>query len=85
MTKITAGLTRLVFVDIKKIAQELYALINYGEMRKKIGAVSEKNCIKLNELIYTGSVAIRRRGKTIRIRTPMCRALRKLNQLDGLF
>lgn len=72
-------------VDIKKIAQELYALINYGELRKKIGSVSEKNCMKLNELIYTGSLAVRRRGKTIRIRTPMCRALRKLNRLRGLY
>ncbi|GLV35215.1 cramped [Carabus blaptoides fortunei] len=68
--------------DIKKIAQELYALINYGELRKKAGSVSEKTCMKLNELIYRGTVAIRVKGKTIRIKTPMCRALRKLNQLD---
>ncbi|KAF5300007.1 hypothetical protein FQR65_LT09263 [Abscondita terminalis] len=68
--------------DIKKLAQELYGLINYGELRKKIGSVSEKTCMKLNELIYRGSVPIRFKGKTIRIKTPMCRALRKLNQLD---
>lgn len=76
-----AGLNLL--LDIKKIAQELYALINYGELRKKAGSVSEKTCMKLNELIYRGTVAIRVKGKTIRIKTPMCRALRKLNQLDG--
>ncbi|KAK4887661.1 hypothetical protein RN001_003932 [Aquatica leii] len=68
--------------DIKKLAQELYGLINYGELRKKIGSVSEKTCMKLNELIYRGSVSIRFKGKTIRVKTPMCRALRKLNQLD---
>lgn len=71
--------------DVKKIPQELYGLINYGELRKKITFISEKTCVKLNELIYRGSVAIRVKGKTIRIRTPMCRALRKLNQLDGMF
>lgn len=39
--------------------------------------------MKLNELIYRGTVQIRVKGKTIRIKTPMCRALRKLNELDG--
>lgn len=73
------------FKDIKKIAQELYSLINYGELRKKLGFVTEKTCVRLNELIYRGYVNIRVKGKTIRIRTPMCRALRKLNQLDGNF
>lgn len=68
--------------DIKKLAQELYALINYGELRKKLGSVSEKTCMKLNELIYRGTVCVRFKGKTIRVKTPMCRALRKLNQLD---
>ncbi|KAF2896063.1 hypothetical protein ILUMI_10107 [Ignelater luminosus] len=71
--------------DVKKLAQELYGLINYGELRKKIGSVSEKTCMKLNELIYRGAVAIRTKGKTVRIKTPMCRALRKLNQLDGTY
>ncbi|XP_022914543.1 protein cramped [Onthophagus taurus] len=68
--------------EVKKVAQELYGLINYGELRKKLLFVSEKACMKLNELIYRGSVAIRTRGKTIRVRTPICRALRILNQLD---
>ncbi|XP_018573736.1 protein cramped [Anoplophora glabripennis] len=67
---------------IKKIAQELYSLINYGELRKKIGSVSEKCLLKLNELIYKGSTMLRIKGKTVRVKTPMCRALRKLNQLD---
>lgn len=69
--------------EIKKVTQELYGLINYGELRKKIGFVSEKTCVKLNELIYRGSVSIRSKGKTIKVRTPMSKALRKLNQLDG--
>lgn len=68
--------------DIKKPTQELYALVNYGELRKKVGSVSEKVCMKLNELICRGSLQLRVRGKTIRVKTPMCRALRRLNELD---
>ncbi|CAH0560200.1 unnamed protein product [Brassicogethes aeneus] len=70
---------------IKKVVQELYGLINYGELRKRIGSVSGKTCMKLNELIYSGSIVHRIKGKNIRIKTPMCRALRRLNQLDERF
>ncbi|CAH1111673.1 unnamed protein product [Psylliodes chrysocephalus] len=73
----------LKFADgIKKPTQELYALINYGELRKKIGSVNEKYLVKLNKLIYKGSIVLSIKGKKIRIKTPFCRALRKLNQLD---
>ncbi|XP_017783762.1 PREDICTED: protein cramped [Nicrophorus vespilloides] len=68
--------------DVKKLAQELYCLINFGELRKKLTLISEKTSIRLNELIYRGSLNMRVKGKTIRIRTPMCKALRRLNQLD---
>lgn len=70
-------------VDVKKPAQELYALINYGEMRRKLAFVSEKNCMKIKDLVYKGHVTVRSKGKNIRIKTPPCKALRKLNQLDG--
>ncbi|XP_049765730.1 protein cramped isoform X3 [Schistocerca cancellata] len=69
---------------IQKVTQELYALINYGEMRKKLSCITEKTSVKLNELISKGHTLIRLRGKTIRIRTPLCRALRRLNHLDEL-
>ncbi|XP_076273272.1 cramped chromatin regulator isoform X2 [Rhynchophorus ferrugineus] len=67
---------------VKKVVQELYGIINYGELHKKLGSVSEKACMKLNELIYRGATVIRSKGKTIRIKTPMCKALIKMNQLD---
>ncbi|CAG9860969.1 unnamed protein product [Phyllotreta striolata] len=73
----------LKFADvIKKPTQELYALINYGELRKKVGSVHEKYLLKLNRLIYKGSIVLSLKGKKIRLKTPFCRALRKLNQLD---
>lgn len=71
-------------VELQKVTQELYALINYGELRKRMGrSVLDKNTVvKLHELIYHGFTLIKVRGKTVRVKTPLCRALRKLNQLD---
>jgi hypothetical protein len=69
--------------DINRVTQELYGLINFGELRKKVGKVTEKNSQKLNELIYSGSTQIRARGKTWRVKTPVCRILRRINMFDG--
>lgn len=72
--------------DLKNAAKELYGLVNYGEIRRKIGFCTEKiMCMKLNELVYKGTVQIRIKGKTLRIKTPLCRALRKLNRLQGMY
>ncbi|XP_014616399.1 PREDICTED: uncharacterized protein LOC106793737 [Polistes canadensis] len=68
--------------DVKKTSQELYGLINYGELRRKLPRIHEKVHLKLNELIYWGSTQVRLRGKTMRIKTPICKVLRKLNQLE---
>ncbi|XP_015119688.1 protein cramped isoform X2 [Diachasma alloeum] len=68
--------------DVKKASQEIYGLINYGELRRKLPRIHEKVLLKLNELIFWGSTQVRLRGKTMRIKTPICRALRKLNQLE---
>lgn len=70
-------------LEIKKQTQELYGLINYGEFRKKMGCVTEKTSLKLNELVITGFTHLRLKGKNVHIRTPRCRALRRLNQLEG--
>ncbi|KAJ0172490.1 hypothetical protein K1T71_011629 [Dendrolimus kikuchii] len=66
---------------VKKVAQELYALINYGELRKKLVSVNEKTCARLGEMVLGGSMVVRARGRNLRVRTPMCRALRRLNQI----
>ncbi|XP_056010415.1 uncharacterized protein LOC125679296 isoform X2 [Ostrea edulis] len=69
--------------EVKKEIQELYGLINYGVLRKKIkGVLNEKVGTKLNELVYTGCTAVKVRGKNVRIKTPMCNALKKLNNID---
>lgn len=66
--------------DVKKLPQELYTLINYGEMRRKLLMSNEKNWLKLRDLVYKGHVTIRSKGKNIKVKTPSCRAL---HQLEG--
>ncbi|KAG8506354.1 Protein cramped-like [Galemys pyrenaicus] len=69
---------------LKKSSQELYGLICYGELRKKIGGcMDDKNATKLNELIQAGATTVRYKGRNLRIKAPMCRALRKLCDPDG--
>lgn len=69
--------------DVKKQTQELYGLINYAELRKKYSAsLNEKNGQLLTELVLTGSTMVKIRGKRIRIKTPVCRALKKINNVE---
>lgn len=69
--------------DMKKSIQELYGLINYSEMRKKIGfkALNPTNAPRLLELIVTGQTVIKVKGKNYRVKTPVCRALRLINNV----
>ncbi|XP_069762050.1 protein cramped-like isoform X2 [Narcine bancroftii] len=68
---------------LKKSSQELYGLICYGELRKKIG-MDDKNAAKLNELIQAGATTVRYKGRNLRIKAPMCRALKKLCDPEGI-
>ncbi|XP_037507253.1 protein cramped-like [Rhipicephalus sanguineus] len=69
--------------DVKKQTQELYGLINYAELRKKYSAcINQKSGQLLTELVLTGSTLVKIRGKRIRIKTPVCRALKKINNVD---
>ncbi|XP_072273781.1 protein cramped-like isoform X2 [Pyxicephalus adspersus] len=69
---------------LKKSSQELYGLICYGELRKKIGGcMDDKNAVKLNELIQLGATTVRYKGRNLRIKAPMCRALKKLCDPEG--
>lgn len=72
-------------LDIKKQTQELYSLINFGELRKKISLSHKKHYEKLSEMIYSGATQLKIRGKARKVRTPLCRALRKLNHIQGKF
>lgn len=66
--------------DLKKSSKELYGLINFGELRKRLGSqLDDKTGMKLRELIFKGHTNVRIKGKTYRLRTPTCAALKKLN------
>jgi hypothetical protein len=66
--------------NIKKSTRELYALVNYGELWKKVGGtLGGKLGSKLNDLVQKGSTALKIKGKTLRVRTPVCRALKELH------
>uniref|UniRef100_A0A8B9LPW1 Protein cramped-like n=1 Tax=Astyanax mexicanus TaxID=7994 RepID=A0A8B9LPW1_ASTMX len=70
---------------LKKSSQELYGLICYAELRKKVGGLmDDKNVAKLNELIQQGATTVRFKGRNLRIKAPMCRALKKLCDPDGM-
>ncbi|XP_051905088.1 protein cramped-like [Hippocampus zosterae] len=70
---------------LKKSSQELYGLICYAELRKKVGGLmDDKNVVKLNELIQQGATTVRSKGRNLRIKAPMCRALKKLCDPDGV-
>jgi len=69
---------------MQKVVQELYGLINYGELKRRVGFCNDKNWSKLYEMIYHGSTKVRSKGKLWKVKTPHCRALRKLNCLEGI-
>lgn len=66
--------------ELKASTKELFALINYGEIWKRIeGVVVSKNLVKLNELVHKGSVTIKHKGKTFRVKTPVCPVLKRIH------
>ena len=65
---------------LKKSSRELYGLINYGELRKRLGgAAAERNLAKLHELVFRGHATVRARGKNHQVRTPICMTLKRLS------
>nr|SVE76243.1 EOG090X01XB [Daphnia longispina] len=63
----------------KRMHKELYGLINYGEMWKKLGGYFNDRCgEKLNELVQHGVTSVKIKGKSYRIKTPVCQALKRL-------
>ncbi|XP_010149674.1 PREDICTED: protein cramped-like, partial [Eurypyga helias] len=46
--------------------------------------MDDKNAAKLNELIQAGATTVRYKGRNLRIKAPMCRALKKLCDPDGI-
>ncbi|XP_076467514.1 uncharacterized protein LOC143298537 [Babylonia areolata] len=76
--------------NVKKEAQEIYGLVNYYAIRKVFKRMDERAVEHLNELIVKGVSKVREPnayGKKIRkklrvLRTPVCNALKKLNNIE---
>lgn len=65
---------------VEKVNQELYLLINYGEIWKKHGfKFNNKTKKLLEELVFQGYTTLRFKNKNVRLRTPPCKALKKIN------
>ena len=81
---IFVSLIAKILIGIKKSTQELYTLVNFGELRKKYGGtIDDKKGQKLQELVEKGSTSIRVKGKSVRVKTPICRALKKINEFES--
>jgi hypothetical protein len=67
---------------VEKVNQELYLLINYGEIWKRNGfKFNSKTKRLLEELVYHGTTTFRYEKKNVRLRTPTCKALKKINEI----
>lgn len=77
---------------LDKATRQLYALINYGEMWKKNNF---KNDLKLdakfkahlNELVFKGYTFLKigKKGKNIKLKTPVCKALKKIYYFESIY
>ncbi|XP_071500859.1 protein cramped-like [Diadema antillarum] len=68
--------------DQPRVNTEMLALINYGELRKKLkGGFNVKVKRKLDQLVTQGVTYVRFNGRNVKLKTPVCKALKKLKNL----
>lgn len=66
--------------------QEMFGLINYGEIWKKFGTkFDSKLCANLQQLVLNGHTVFKVKGKTVRVRTPVCNTLKKIHNIVRKF
>ena len=66
----------------RRTVLELRSLTCFGELRKRIGGLGEKQGKKLHELLDYGWTTIRQSGRNVRLKAPTCRALKRLTLAD---
>lgn len=76
---------RFAFVaEVEKGVQELYGLINYGELWKKFGSKFDlRLSASLQQLVDVGYTVFKMKGKSVRVRTPVCNALKRIHNIDS--
>ena len=77
---------------LDKTTRQLYALINYGEMWKKNNfkndlKIDAKFKAHLNELVFKGYTFLKigKKGKNIKLKTPVCKALKKIYYFESIY
>ncbi|CAG2106576.1 unnamed protein product, partial [Medioppia subpectinata] len=67
---------------VDKNIQEIYGLINYGEIWKKFGTkFDNKLSISLQQLVNFGHTTFKVKKGRIRVKTPICNALKKIHKI----
>ncbi|CAG2184106.1 unnamed protein product, partial [Oppiella nova] len=62
--------------------QEIYGLINYGEIWKKFGTkFDNKLSFSLQQLVNFGHTTFKVKKGRIRVKTPICNALKKIHKI----
>nr|XP_027195966.1 probable serine/threonine-protein kinase DDB_G0282963 [Dermatophagoides pteronyssinus] len=70
--------------NVDKGIQEIYGLINYGEIWKRFGPKFDCRLnVSLQQLVDYGYTVVKMKGKNVRIRTPVCNALKKIHNIDN--
>ncbi|XP_005103597.1 protein cramped-like [Aplysia californica] len=82
-----AKISKFIDVNVKGVktsTQELYGLINYGVLKQYMKDTDPAFGKCLNELILHGETICPKKGKRrgLRIRTPLCTCLKKLNNIE---
>ncbi|CAH8848587.1 unnamed protein product [Trichobilharzia szidati] len=68
--------------EVPQHVREVYAIVNYSVIRTRIKKpLHHRLGEKLNELIHCGTTVIKHNGRRFLLRTPVCPALKQLNNI----
>ncbi|CAH8525230.1 unnamed protein product [Heterobilharzia americana] len=70
--------------DVPQHVREVYAIVNYSVLRTRIKKpLDHRLGEKLNELVHCGTTVIKHNGRRFLLRTPVCPALKQLNNISA--
>ncbi|CAH8554533.1 unnamed protein product [Schistosoma haematobium] len=69
--------------EVPQHVREVYAIVNYSVLRTRIKKpLDHRLGEKLNELVHCGTTVIKHNGRRFLLRTPVCPALKQLNNIS---
>ncbi|CAH8561094.1 unnamed protein product [Schistosoma rodhaini] len=70
--------------EVPQHVREVYAIVNYSVLRTRIKKpLDHRLGEKLNELVHCGTTVIKHNGRRFLLRTPVCPALKQLNNISA--